>query len=640
MNLEGRAVLAALKTQPKTVADRLLQNTELLSFSRLGGFTYAGLGEFHHNEVVQALKLAAMEQRAVALRTKGGVVCQMERNSQGVKVTLAGESGEGTSSQVVEFELLDPDTSVRLGALETIRLECSPWLSSLHCWHSILSERPLSECELRDLTHQLALSPATVFRVITKKWRNGRINLFDAFPTGSEYYEMLVGPRPQTASRDNYVSEVLRLHHQQILTQNLSAGLRVCLPSSIRHDVSFVELLGGFPDDVVLEALGDPEGWSTPFALLGALQIAVARGQGNQHLCDYAAKAVERLCGVRFAYADGQDAFVVLPPVVRLCLRLIGTSEGMCDTPPYWRRLAAFVHCHFLFDILQIEPIDAEAFVTWCDSQMTQQALIADLLDMQREPMWRAEEFGPASLRSEVLGRLQLLVADAEQRGWSVPNRELIERTLEQLDARDRAPLHFCGPLEGHLRRRSTQMAPRATSVNAAEGLRRLIADLRGEPTGDGWAKLGFHSRLFIFEDDVLGELARTIDVLALIDREDARDAFFRSLAAASYIACSQPYEPLGDAIAKVVAREAKRFTCAADAERGFRVLLMASAAITDRSHWLDWLANRLTDYAFALPRGKASACLYRDLGLLTELFPVKEWRFGKARKAASAAIR
>jgi hypothetical protein len=639
MSLQSRIALIGLRTQPESIIDQLLDNEEFRSFVNLGFGEYPGLGAFDHGDVAAALQVAWKENRPVTVRTKQGKECSVERTLDGIRAKLIGVKPESEARLVSEFRLFDPDPGIRLAGFHEISRACRPFIRALEYWHSVVEARPITELELGKLMNEISRTPGVVIDAVAKKWSRDNVNVLDIFPTSPDYYEKLVGPKPVGLSPDEYVAGVLRPHHSDLLKADAESALEYVMAASIRHDISCADLVKEFSDDAVWNALACMGQIDTPFALIGALEIALSRG-ADARFIDYAATAVERLAGRQLLGVDKQDAYQLMPPLVRLSLYWFATSKELHETAPYWRRLVAFVHCHFLLRTLRTKQIDPEQFSAWCDSHLTREMINADLLDVQREPMWRADELGALSLRAEVIGRLSLLISQADAKGLLVPNRRLIEGARSEMSAAELLPAWFCGPLEGHSRRRLVQTAPNAAMKETIEGFGAVIADVRQNTLGNGWTKLSFHSHLYAFDDRMLLELTEVAQGMVLPEEAEKRVVFFSNLASAAYVAASQPHEPLGEAVAAVLMREAGKFQSIIDVEIGYRVLLMASAAICEREKWLQWLEQKLEAYSYAIPKGEACARIYDCLNALTVLFPIKDWRFGKARKLAAGAMR
>jgi hypothetical protein len=254
--------------------------------------------------------------------------------------------------------------------------------------------------------------------------------------------------------------------------------------------------------------------------------------------------------------------------------------------------------------------------------------------------MWRPLELTPHTLRSEVLGRLSLLVTEFETKEIKVPRRELIDKTISALGPAELVTTIFCGPLEGYLRRNSYPQAPIASEINKEE-FSQIIASLQGNELGDGWENLSFHSHLFAYDDSMLKEMMLLVKNIEIpTDAIEKKQEFLHCLASIAFIAASQPAEALADELVTTLLRNVDKLKSEVDAAHGYQIILTASAAYCERSLWLDWLERRLADYAFFLPRGEASFALFQCLEVLKGLFPLKEWRFGRARKLAAAAIR
>jgi hypothetical protein len=114
---------------------------------------------------------------------------------------------------------------------------------------------------------------------------------------------------------------------------------------------------------------------------------------------------------------------------------------------------------------------------------------------------------------------------------------------------------------------------------------------------------------------------------------------FFETLLLASDVAATQPHEPIADKVASVLIRGAGGFSGEVDVMTGMRILVISSGAMRDRALGMEWLASRMSDYAFAIPRGQPCRRLLSELDALQTLLPIRSRCFGKARKFASAGM-
>jgi hypothetical protein len=266
--------------------------------------------------------------------------------------------------------------------------------------------------------------------------------------------------------------------------------------------------------------------------------------------------------------------------------------------------------------------------------------IVAELLDMQKEPMWRPIEFTPCTLRSEILGRLMLLISEAEANDIIVPNLELIYSAISDLGLAGIITTKFCGPLEGHLRRKSDTNS-QVTTENHKEEFSKLLDCLNEYPCGEEWEILSINSKLFVFDDSTIDCMLKIIKNVDLLDVAcDQSASFLNTLSSIAFIAASQPSEILADEVVVALNRNANKFKTDVDVGHSYQIILIASSAYRDRNCWLEWLEKRLADFAYFLPQGALSFAFLRCLMELKKFFPLHEWCFARAQKLAAAAIR
>lgn len=638
MNLESQVALMTIRSQPKTIFERLLQNEELLAFVDLVGGEYPGLGIFDHSQVIAALQTIHTEGNPVSVRTKEGKECRLERLPEGIKATPI--ENESAGRLVSEFEFLDPLPEIRLKAFAEILSNAHPWFPSASHWQSVLEIRPLSETELTRLVAEIHSCPSHFLGVLQKKWWQGQITAQDLVPTSIFYYQSLLGPLPEEHNVDSYICDVIKPHLKEIVERNLGVGLEFFLPAYLRDDLSPFSLLTGISDEAVYDAILKFSKQDNPFVLLGVLDIAARRKTEDARFKEVAAETVLRLVHQSLVGKDGLDFYELMPPLVRFCFRQLSVYEALNGTPPYWRWLAAFVHTHLLMNVIRTRPLDPAAFSSWCESHVNDRMIYKQLIDMQQEPMWTADSLTSATLRAEIIGRMMNLGISMQHQGGSFPHWDLVQKEVATLSEQGALIFAMCpGPLEGHFRRKCCDISPPIDAAEVVELFNEISTDLEAAPYGDTWFRLTAITRIFLFNPELAGKLENVVRHLEFTIDEECRQSFFKAVSAAGFIAAAQPDESLAEAVAATLVREAAKFIADTDAETGFRLLLIASAAFLDRATWLDWIGQKVTDYVYSLPKGVPCAQLHRSLQEFKTLFPVKEWRFGRASKIVAAAL-
>jgi hypothetical protein len=91
-------------------------------------------------------------------------------------------------------------------------------------------------------------------------------------------------------------------------------------------------------DDELWDALTGCDPWSNPFALLGALDIAIGR-QHDERCRTFVEEAVRKLAQENFPQPDGIDVCELLSLWADLVLNHINNLEGGVLRPPCWKRM-------------------------------------------------------------------------------------------------------------------------------------------------------------------------------------------------------------------------------------------------------------------------------------------------------------
>jgi hypothetical protein len=346
---------------------------------------------------------------------------------------------------------------------------------------------------------------------------------------------------------------------------------------------------------------------------------------------------LERLFGEKGEKSKNTAAWKLMPALVRAGLGKISSSEELWSFPPFWRRLAAYAHAHVLVELLDADGKDVDRFIDWLDGLETDGEVAASLLDMSEEPLWRAWDMSRRQLRASVVSRLMAMKASLDGRGLG----GIVDRAVEALKAENGLlDADRPGPLVDSGARMADLEVRAGTDLKAvSEFFSQAAAKLDLDPADDAWKGISVACRLLCFDEALLNLLAKIVGRVSMGDGDAGKSRFFETLLLAADVAGVQPFELLADAVASALVREAKKFIEDVDVVTGYRILVISSGAIKDRTRWMDWIGNRMSDFAFSLPRGRACRRLIVDLDALQTLLPIRERCFGRARKVAAAGM-
>ena len=261
---------------------------------------------------------------------------------------------------------------------------------------------------------------------------------------------------------------------------------------------------------------------------------------------------------------------------------------------------------------------------------MSLAGVYAGLVDVRTGPMVFASRITPWALRSEVVGRLQILRLRHEGQGRQVPRSEAIDSVLARSPKPEQTVLlGFPGPLEGH--RRPNEPLPQ----DLDEGL------------GEAWAgdklfalqQLVTVSQLFALGEPTLGRARDVVRTIGENAGDTDRQENLKCLEFASVVAAATLDVSLADSIADAVTYIVPGVSKAEEIAMVLQITLQAAAAYETHEAWVKWLDQRLESIATNLPP-PPNESLWVFLGHLRELgaiLPIESWFYIRARSVALA---
>lgn len=625
-----------IKEMPKTVVRTLLDDQEFVAFAELSVLDYGDIGSFRHQDIVSALEKARNADGKADLVAGNGRRFVLGRLSDGKGATMSEDGAE--SRLISEFGLLDPERENRLAALAATEGKCWPSLPSAAMWRSVLMERPLGEMELAHLISDVRDTPSQFLAALEGKWKSGaQMGAEEFFPTSLAYYAALAGLPHDTKAMDDWMADTLMPDLRQGIERSVADGLRQVLALNVDSRLSPDKFIGDISDQELLLALGDLVQTVSPFALLGIMEIALARVAGNGDFGVLASDALDRLFGEKSKTNGIEASWRMLPALIKAGVGRFVAGWELWGRPPYWRRLAAHAHANILVELLDAQGTDVDRFVDWLGGQVLEGEAAAHILGLREEPLWRAWDMSPRQIRASVVGRLMSMRRALDDMGLSATLDSAVGAMKEeygQLDA------NRPGPLVGTGTRMSDNLGQGGTDdESVSEFFLQAATDLELDPSGEAWKGLSVACRLLQFEGGLLDRLARVVARVAPADGEEGMKVFFETLLLAADIAATQPDETIARKVAEALVGAAGRFSGEGDVVTGLRVLVIASGATRERERGMKWLAERILEYAFTIPRGLPCRRLLFELDTMQTLIPIRDRCFGRARKIAAAGM-
>jgi hypothetical protein len=385
-------------------------------------------------------------------------------------------------------------------------------------------------------------------------------------------------------------------------------------------------------DDELWEALAACDPWSNPFALLGALDIAIGR-QHDERYRTLAEEAVRKLVQEDFPRPDGVDTYELLPLLAALVLNCINGLDGGALRSPCWKRMGAWMQAGFLVRLMQGVTLELESFRQWIWGHRTLAGEYAKVLDLRYEPMYRAVEMSPRALHDEVIGRLVLLHERHKAADRPVPCSDSIRHAVARLIAQGSLGWALPGPLDGHCR-------PAETGRNrlSEDELEKFAEDLANAPDASMLSTLVYLSQRYDLGEELLVQIREIIGRSTSAREETGLDDLIGRLIGAGLIACAQRDEILASVIASTVVGIAHRVHSNSETVDILQVLLTASAAFQREDAWAEWLERHLTEVASRLPAGEPSETLFIHLQELKKVLKLTLGIHVRAEALASAA--
>jgi hypothetical protein len=272
-----------------------------------------------------------------------------------------------------------------------IEKHAKPCWPNQNNWHEILVSRPLLDSEFGILIDELQhLADREISRIAATVSR-GSFGVADLIPGDPSYYQSLVGKIASTESNDEYVVQELTPHLTKVCSADVLWGLRCIRAVSVCTNLDTVAITGSIANDDLFAALKTLRTGNTPFSQLSTFRIAQARTASDTRFGEFADDALNKLIELASPNASGHKRSELFPALMRLTLNAISMNEAFALAPPYWRRLAAFAHATLLLESLDFQGWDQHELASWCDAQQSMDTSAIGILDLVRDPYWRAD---------------------------------------------------------------------------------------------------------------------------------------------------------------------------------------------------------------------------------------------------------
>ncbi len=631
--LVGKVFLDCL---PATLRDQVARMDP--AFASDCGLHYSsviGLGgeggevQLAENELIAAASAVLEGSASVQVIDLSGVQTTVERVAGGETLCV---KWTGHIMPMPALGLLCQDSTVRQQTLKDILNSLGPTARLPSSLVEQVAVRSLSPDEMSLVFNELSSGVAPLQGRLAQKVAHGKSPTFDEVaPPTLEYWERFCGPRPESPGVEAWLRERLIPYRRELLERDLAGGLSICCSGALRDDLSPGAWLIGFDDDAVWGALQMVEAHGNPIALLGALDVALYRVR-QERFREFAADAIATLLDDSMR-VDGCDVYKVFEVLCELEMNSLSAIEGGASCPGHWRRMCAWMQAGLVTQMLigRGAALDVDALERACVANATWEGALRRQTDIRDEPLFISDVMGARNLRREILGRLWLLKQRHEKAGCEVPMSEEIESALARSDGAPSNPRHALpGPCELHLRPQEPM----------PEGLADQVSEMScGEDYFDALNTLAWWSQWSVVEARHLAQIGVGLRDVAGRAGEAEFDDVLPQLHLASIVAAAAGSECVADGVAVVVGRLAPRASKAEHVAQMVTPLLRAAAAHRTVDDWTDWLDEKLTEFARALPARPSDGLNEFDALLqgLEVVLPMESWfHLGAKRVAAT----
>lgn len=633
MNLHATIARLQLRSFPRAIAKRVLQREEVIALAEMGSAEFGEIGTIHFSDIRTTLSNCQFGVTTAIPSRRGKENISIVRANTGLHSL---RHSVGQEVVLPELGLLDPAEDVRLNAHSEIAKRAKPCWPKQHEWQKVLASRPLLDSEFGLLIGELQhLADREILRISVTVSR-GSFGVTDLIPSEPSYYQSLVGGIASTGSNDEYVTQVLTPHLTKVCSVDALWGLRCIRAVSVWTDLDSVAITTSLANDDLLAALQTLGIGKTPFSLLSTFRIARVRTANDTRFGEIANDALNELIELASPNASGQARSELFPALVRLTLNAISMNEAFALAPAYWRRLVAFAHATSLLESLDFQGWNQHELSSWCDAQQSMDTSAIGILDLVRDPYWRAD------IQTNKVLSVAALIAALR---WNPINNDYLNQLsqgqaelVQGLYPELRLAFGLPGPFS-ETRSRNDEGLEETIGLELLDGFKRGGSTAVALNSHQAWNALEHSSRIFSFSNELLvtlREIASNIHIQgSSISDEDAS-----ILSCVAGVAALQRDEELAGILATCILKGVENRTRPIDAAVSGAVLVMASRACQNRNDSFLWAADRLVALAYRIPRGACAQELADWIEGIQIFIPLQERRWGKAWIIARSAAK
>ena len=618
--------------QPHQIRSRLLKDKDFISSYNLRLNAVITIGSkicVNQNEMLPAIRQALEQKGSIPLSDLDGKK-HFVRLDQG-HIQLESSSKQ-LEARLDDFLILSPNREERTKKLKQLIDNLGPMAPDFSGLLAEAEKGELSYDQVDELLYEFSSGVAALQNNAKRVFSTHQAILENLVPSFLAYYDCFCGPNPGNVDPEEYFGSVLPRYRKALIQRSIEDGLDVCLQGALRDDLMPGVWTRGYSDDELWDSLEVCDSFRDPFALLGALDIAIWR-QKDERYGSFAEKAVNMLVKDEFPRPDGIDVYELLPMLAGLILNRINVIEGGVLRPPYWKRMCAWMQSGFLIRQTQNLSLDLESLKNWISTNMTQAGNFACLIDLQEEPMFQATEMSRSSFRKEVLGRLYIARNRHKEDGRDIPKSDDIDDAISRLKDQG-SPLGWAlpGPLEGHRR-------PAEKGVKLPEeGIKQYSEDLFSDETERVLSTLTYLSQFYDLGEELLMKVREVITKTNFDNEFTGFPEILKRVIDTGFIASAHRDVELSHAVGAKLVAASPWVNSEFNVGNIVQALLIAGAAFQGESEWANWLEKQLAEVAYRLPAGERTKEFLSHIQELKKVLNLKMGIHSQAEAIASAA--
>jgi len=595
MNLLSQALF---ERYPSSLQTTLLDDpdfNESIGLQATRVFTFSNGISMSEKQLFSAVRMALRENKDLSFEGLRGHKARIRVSAGNIEVISEGNESQPIS--IPQLFILSSDTPDRIRILKSIIDQCGPTAPDFSRHLQSGEAGDLTDNEVSEILAELHHGVSACVHKAAAAFHRGQASVADLVPTNLTYFERFCGPNPGTTDLQTYITDVLPAYRHALLILHLSLGLDICLLGALRQDLCPGRWLDSVSDDDVLGALKRIDFWHDPYSLLGVLDLALAR-HSDERFNELADKNIGLLRKNTLTDNDGNDIYELMPMFAQLVLNQLNLMEGGVERAPFWKRMCAWMQGGLLARLSRNSRLDANRMKEWIQGRISRAGVVAQMLDLRREPMFTALIMTKAALRGEVIGRLDQLHARYVNSVETLPQVQNIEKILRVPPDLDLPYMSISpGPLEGNKRPQDSH-----TEKPISAHKEKLLAELKSKPIGPVWSRLAQLAQVWRLDEEILVAGRDAIVHAAIPEDVGLRDLGFSD---ALLLAISTPDKELRDTVSARLVELADRIKTEADGTSIVETIVLASAVTENDEEWRIWLAKTFADVAVRLPLGK-----------------------------------